>query len=337
MKYYVVWLWALLAVSGQALGQSWPPTAEAHKTVFIISHLKGKAYLRRDNKLYAIETFDCDQRASKNKRPIRLAIIDNDRFWLEKGAKARACFLSESGNMTPEQQIMKGYTKVDTRYNVNYDELTPEQYRQIRLMLCSGANSKPLTDLSHAGLALPIENGLVRASMIPYWFWQAQGVKTAQVSIVYELSDGEIVLGQWRTNGQHKGSISVDRTSLVAKLRKHFGRDDGWETRPIPVKLRLTDSNGKDYALSVLLADDASCKLMEEKLSLLAQTLRETPGDSRDFKVSELVAKTGDFRSETLFLLAQSKSNSTHRMLLTTVAEDEGIEPKALLDGKKRD
>ena len=330
MKRFLGLLLMVFLVSQRSFGQAWPPETTVSKTVMVISRLAGKAYIKREGKIFTVLSFDSSERAEKTLRPIRLAVADGDLFWMEKNSTARASSVSSKGDLTEPQTIGKSYYEEDTEYRKNYNTLTPEQYRRIRLLLCSAANSKPLTDLSRAGVVLPFENAHVRASAIPYKFWVAEGVTPVQVTLSYELNNGQIDLGKWNVRGKLQGIITLDRKAIVEKLREHFGRDEGWDQKAIPVTMRLTGSRAQNYALTILLADDPSSRQAEPKLALLAKTLKESARDERDIKISGLLASTEEFSSEVLFLMAQT-NDPLIRSMVGLLAEEAGIEPLALL------
>lgn len=322
----------LLAVCGlRTSAEVWPKETAPEAPVLIVHRVKGTAYLRRAGKLYTISGFDCVARAKQKQHPVRLLVLDKDHFWLDNNTTAQVSSIGKDGKIGVCRAMGDEAREKDAEYYKNYDKLTPEQRQQVRLLVCSAANSKPLTDLTRSGLVLPLENGLVQATVIPYRFWGVRGVTAKRVSLTYELAEGQIDLGSRDANGTPSGLVDLNRAALVKKLRKHFRRDEGWQNKPIPVTLRVTDSEGRSYAVGILLADEASSKPAAQALKSLAQTLKESPGDDRDVKVSELVSQAGEFPSELLYLLAQAKANTTHQMLLMTLGEDVGIEPKALL------
>lgn len=326
-----IFLALLLCLLPGAIGfcQSWPPKVHENKTVMIIHRLKGDAYIIRDNKKYTITAFDSKSRAKKKLKPARLAIVNGDRFWLGQDASATISSMGTDGVLGDPQLAGKSY-HIESLYTTNDIKLSTEQCLMIRLLLCSAANSKPITDLTRSGLALPLENTLVRSEAIPYCFWQVGKNLASKVSLQYQLNSGEMELGRFEIKRKPYGTLVLDRKGLVERLKQHFGRDEGWDTKAIPITLLLTDSANKTYSSDILLATDKQSNEAAKKLARLVMLLKKPSNDANFQAITKLLTELTDFPAETLYVLAQAKQESQVQLLLEAFAEEFGTEPKAL-------
>jgi len=335
MRCKIILVFLFLIPGMQAFGETWPPEVTVDQTVMIIYQLQGgNAHIRRQGTSYTIKPFDSQQRTKNNQRLVRLAVADRDRFWLDQNATAQASFIAANGDVGAIQTIGKEFHEADTASYKQYKTLTSAQEHRVRLLLCSAANSKPITDLTRPGLALPLKDSLVRASVIPYWFWEAHGSTASKVTLVYVLNEGQIDLGSWTVSGKPHGSLAIDREALIEKLRQRFGEAEDWNNKPIPIRMRLTDSREKTYEVDIKLVDAQSDSEASQKLVLLTEMLKEQSGDSRDLKITQLLSDLWTFPSEALHLLAQTPPDPRIKALLITLGEQMGVEPKAFLPRK---
>jgi hypothetical protein len=294
---------ALTLIASPALAlqapAAWPPASRADlaKTVILVHDLSGPATLVRGGKTYSLVAFTSTERANRNLKPIRLAVLDGDQFWLGAETFATVSFVKGSGvsssqaSLLASQRIGRDFREKGATYLKSYSTLPANVHEQISLLVRLGQNSKPLDSLHEPTVLLPIPGDILPAKSIPFRLWPGEGTKWSELTVVYRLSDRDVPFWESKTISG-VGVASISRAAIVTKLNEIFAPRTYPSDRAIPMSLiaREADSSSTRHEVGISIAAEDQARIIEANTEALRKALASEPSIERELLLAELCA-----------------------------------------------